>query len=132
MSRFSNLHPVFSEHGVVFAVVYGSVYRGEEREDSDVDIAVYMSGDPEDPNYMDRYISLIDSLNNKSDREVDISDLRTCKDSFARRVSRNSDVIYDPRNMADDILERKTTDYISRTNLEKETEALKDRLNKEI
>ena len=132
MNEFNEFAPVFEDNGVVFAVVFGSVYRNEDTEDSDIDIAVYMSGLPKEPNYMDRYIRLLNELDNISDRPVDVSDLKTCRESFARRISKNCRVIYDPEGEAEDILRNKKSDAPSRQELDEEIEKLRDRINEDL
>lgn len=131
MDNFNKFDPVFQDNGVVFAVVFGSIYRNEDTEDSDIDIAVYMSGSPKKPNYMDRYIRLLDELDDISDHRVDISDLKTCRDSFARRISENCRVIYDPEGEAENILTNKKSDAPSKQELDAEIEKLRGRINKD-
>lgn len=131
MDEFNKFAPVFQDNGVVFAVVFGSVYRNEDTEDSDIDIAVHMSGSPKEPNYMDRYIRLLNELDNISDRRVDVSDLKTCRESFARRISENCRVIYDPDGEAENILIDKRLDAPSRQELDEEIEKLRRRIHKD-
>lgn len=132
MKRLENLHPVFDEHDVRFAVVYGSVYRDEDTQESDIDIAVYMSGNPDSPDYMNRYISLINKLNTVSRRTVDVTDIRTCRESFATRVARNSKVIYDPENIATSMLDDIDKGYPTEEELKSQTEELRDRINNNL
>lgn len=130
--NYRNIIPVLEKHKVKVAVVYGSVYRGEHNSDSDIDIAVYLEGDKKDPEYTERYISLIDSLNNASDREVDVVDIRTCRESFANRIVRNSKVIYDPNDESSTLLSSYKKEYPTDSELKEEREKLRDRINKNL
>ena len=132
MITLNKFDSVFNRYGVEFAVVYGSVYRGEDSEGSDIDIAVYLEGNTDTKEYMDRYISLIDTLNDTSDREVDITDMKTCRKSFAGRIARNCRVIYDPNNTADDKLDEYKSVHPDSKDLNEKTDELRDRVNSEI
>lgn len=130
MRRLENLHPVFDEYDIRFAVVYGSVYRDEDTQESDIDIAVYMSESPD--RSVNRFISLINKVNTVSSRTVDVTDIRTCKESFATRVARNSRVIYDPKNIATSMLGDIDKGYPTKEEPESQTEELRDRINNNI
>lgn len=132
MRQLKNLHSIFNEYDVRFAVVYGSVYRNEDTEKSDVDIAVYLSGNPDSQDYMDRYISLIDKANTVSSRPVDITDIRTCRESFATRIAKNSRVIYDPEDIATDMLDDIDKGYPSKEEFKSQTKELRDRINNNL
>lgn len=125
MKAFEKFESVFREHDVLFAVVYGSVYRGEDSEHSDIDIAVYLDGGKSSENYMGRYISLIDSLNNISEKKVDVTDIRTCRRTFANRISRKSKIIYNPKNVANEKLAEYNSDYPDSEEIRKKQKSLK-------
>lgn len=40
LTKLKNAEPALRPHGIVHAAVFGSVARGEERDDSDIDIAI--------------------------------------------------------------------------------------------
>ena len=59
---------VFERHGVAYAAVFGSVARGEDRSDSDVDILVRLGR----PTGMIDYMRLVESLENSLQKKVDL------------------------------------------------------------
>ena len=132
MKASEKFEPIFRKHDVLFAVVYGSVYRGEDSGGSDIDTAVYLEGDKDHKDYTERYISLINSLNNISEKKVDTTDIRTCRRTFASRISRNSKIIYNPKSVAGDKLDKYKSDYPDSKEIRKKREELKNRINERI
>lgn len=59
---------ILREHGVVQASLFGSVSRGQEREDSDIDLLVTFS---RDVTYGERFL-LEEALRKASGRRVDV------------------------------------------------------------
>jgi uncharacterized protein len=53
---------------VLFALIFGSFARGEERPDSDLDVAVYFSSSPEGLEVLE----WLNRLSNAAEREVDL------------------------------------------------------------
>lgn len=60
--------PVFQRHGVLHAAVFGSVARGEDRPESDVDILVRLGR----RTGMVGYMRLIEDLENALHKSVDL------------------------------------------------------------
>ena len=60
--------PILARHGVAYAGVFGSVARGEDRPQSDVDILVRLGR----PMGMVEYMDLIDSLEAILQKKVDL------------------------------------------------------------
>jgi predicted nucleotidyltransferase len=60
--------PIFEEHGVAFAAVFGSLARGEDRPQSDVDILVRLGR----PTGMVGYMRLVESLETALEKRVDL------------------------------------------------------------
>ncbi len=60
--------PVLEQYGVLKASVFGSVARGEAREDSDVDILVRLGK----PTGMFRYMRLVNGLEKSLSKKVDL------------------------------------------------------------
>jgi predicted nucleotidyltransferase len=60
--------PVFREFGVSYAAVFGSVARGEDRPESDVDILVRFGR----PTGMVGFMRLIENLETSLERKVDV------------------------------------------------------------
>jgi hypothetical protein len=60
--------PVFKQYGVSYAAVFGSVARGEDRPESDVDILVRFGR----PTGMVGYMKLIENLETSLQRKVDL------------------------------------------------------------
>ena len=57
-----------AEPVVLFALIFGSFARGEERPDSDLDVAVYFSSPPEGLEVLE----WLNRLSNAAEREVDL------------------------------------------------------------
>jgi len=62
------INPILKSYGVTYAGVFGSVSRGEDRADSDVDIMVRLGK----PMGMFSYMKLINAIEELLDRKVDI------------------------------------------------------------
>ncbi len=60
--------PIFREFGVGRAAVFGSVARGEDSPESDVDLLVWLGR----PTGMVGYMHLLESLENCLERKVDL------------------------------------------------------------
>jgi predicted nucleotidyltransferase len=60
--------PIFEQHGVAFAAVFGSLARGEDRPQSDVDILVRLGR----PTGMVGYMRLVESLESALEKRVDL------------------------------------------------------------
>lgn len=74
--------PILKKHGVTGAGIFGSVVRGEAREDSDVDILVELESD----------VSLLDFVGIKLEieevlgRKVDLGEYKTIKPLLKERI----------------------------------------------
>ena len=60
--------PILQRHGVTYAAVFGSLARGEDRPQSDVDILVRLGR----PTGMIGYMLLVESLEECLQRKVDV------------------------------------------------------------
>jgi uncharacterized protein len=60
--------PVLEQYGVEYAAVFGSVSRGEDRPDSDVDLLVRLGH----PTGMIKYMRLISGLEDSLNKKVDL------------------------------------------------------------
>ena len=60
--------PVLERHGVAYAAVFGSVARGEDKAQSDVDILVRLGR----PTGMVGYMQLVEGLEQSLDKKVDL------------------------------------------------------------
>jgi hypothetical protein len=60
--------PILEQHGVAYAAVFGSIARGEDRPQSDVDILVRLGR----PMGMVGYMRLIQNLEETLQRKVDV------------------------------------------------------------
>jgi uncharacterized protein len=60
--------PIFERHGVIYAAVFGSLARGEDRPQSDVDILIRLGR----PTGMVGYMQLIESLEQSLKKKVDL------------------------------------------------------------
>ncbi len=64
----NKLQPVFKSYGVTYAGVFGSVSRGEDRPDSDIDILVHLGK----PMGLFLFMKLINSAEDVLGRKVDM------------------------------------------------------------
>jgi uncharacterized protein len=60
--------PILKRYGVTYAAVFGSVARGEDRPQGDVDILVRLGR----PTGMVGYVRLVESLEQRLDKKVDL------------------------------------------------------------
>lgn len=60
--------PILKQYGVTYAAVFGSLARGEDRQESDVDILVRLGR----PTGMVGYMQLIESLEERLKKKVDL------------------------------------------------------------
>jgi uncharacterized protein len=60
--------PILKQHGVTYAAVFGSMARGEDRPQSDIDILVRLG----QPTGMVGYMRLIESLEQCLHKKVDL------------------------------------------------------------
>ncbi|WP_017660477.1 nucleotidyltransferase family protein [Baaleninema simplex] len=71
-----------ARHGASNVRIFGSVARGEEREDSDIDFLVEMDGDR---SLLDR-IGLIQDLEDLLGRKVDVATVKGLREYFRERI----------------------------------------------
>ena len=60
--------PILRQYGVTYAAVFGSVARGEDRPESDVDLLVRLGK----PTGMIKFMRLIDGLETSLNKKVDV------------------------------------------------------------
>ncbi len=85
--------PILERAGVKYAGVFGSVARGEDRPDSDVDILVKFSGPPT----FDSYLRLDDSLRHRLGRDVDLITEGAVNRFLRPYIERDLKIIYGER-----------------------------------
>ena len=83
--------PVFEQHGVAYAAVFGSVARGEDRPESDVDILVRLGR----PTGMVGYMKLVESLESSLHRRVDVVTEQSLNKHIQPHVARDLATIYE-------------------------------------
>jgi predicted nucleotidyltransferase len=83
--------PVFREFGVRYAAVFGSVARGEDRPESDVDLLVRLGR----PTGMVGYMRLIESLESCLERKVDLVTEQSLNQHLQPYVARDLAMIYE-------------------------------------
>jgi predicted nucleotidyltransferase len=85
LDRLHDAVPAFRErYRVKSLAVFGSVARGDNREDSDVDILVTFEGKPNFDNFMGLKLELEDMLG----RPVDLGTPETLRPGIRARVAR--------------------------------------------
>ncbi|WP_436930016.1 type VII toxin-antitoxin system MntA family adenylyltransferase antitoxin [Halosimplex halobium] len=81
------MREILSEHGVSFAMVFGSLAKDDVHTDSDLDLAVSFEAlGPEDEGYSDAYLRLRSAVGDAISYDIDIVDVRTMPESFAETV----------------------------------------------
>lgn len=85
--------PILRANGVEFAGVFGSVARGEDLPDSDVDILVKFSGSPT----FAAYLRLDDSLKQSLDRKVDLVTVGAVNKFLRPRIETDLKILYGQR-----------------------------------
>jgi len=83
--------PVFRHYGVSSAAVFGSVARGEDRPESDVDILVRFGR----PTGMVGYMRLIENLEKSLQRKVDLVTEQSLNRHVQPYVARDLATIYE-------------------------------------
>jgi uncharacterized protein len=83
--------PVFRQYGVSYAAVFGSVARGEDRPESDVDILVRFGR----PTGMVSYMRLIENLETSLKRKVDLVTEQSLSRHVQPYVARDLATIYE-------------------------------------
>lgn len=81
--------PILQKYGVTRASIFGSVIRGEMREDSDIDILVEIEKDISLLDFVALKLELEDILG----RNVDLVEFDTIKPRLKDRILRNQVVI---------------------------------------
>lgn len=84
IERIRSLRPQIDALGVASLGVFGSVARGEERDDSDVDILVAFNG----PATFDQYMDLKLLLENALGRRVDLVTERGLREVLRPSIER--------------------------------------------
>ena len=85
--------PVLEQYGIEYAAVFGSVARGEDTPDSDVDILVRLGR----PTGMIDYMRLIDGLEQTLDKKVDLVTEQSLNKFIRPYVTPDLKTIYEKR-----------------------------------
>ena len=83
-----------AEAGITAAYLHGSVARGTQRSDSDVDVALLLENDPADT-LESLHLDLADQLEDKIGRPVQIVILNRAPCNLAHRVRRGGVILVD-------------------------------------
>lgn len=83
--------PVLRQHGVRYAAVFGSVARGEDRPESDVDLLVRLGR----PMGMVGYMRLVENLESSLQRKVDVVTEQSLNEHLRPFVMRDLATIYE-------------------------------------
>lgn len=89
-----SIRSVLADNAVAYAVVFGSVARGEDTTVSDVDICIRFSDTLSRRERFDRRNHIDSILQRYAPRFVDVSDFHTLPDSVALNALRTGVVIY--------------------------------------
>jgi uncharacterized protein len=85
--------PVLEQYGVKYAAVFGSVARGDDTPDSDVDLLVQLG----EPTGMIKYMQLIDSLEQSLNKKVDMVTEQSLDKFIEPYVTPDLKTIYEKR-----------------------------------
>jgi len=127
-TELRTIRSTLDEVGVSVGLLYGSMAKGSSDSESDIDIAVYIDGDPMDPEYTNKLVSLMSKLDTRIDRDVDVTDLKTSNKRFASRILDDAKVIYDPDGKGTEVINSISTIIPSKSELDSETSQLKKQL----
>jgi len=86
-----DLTPVFKQYGVTRASIFGSVARGEDTPESDIDVLV----DLRRPFSLTRFVALKRGLEAALKKPVDVVEYDAIKPAFARHILNDAKVIYE-------------------------------------
>ncbi len=84
---------VFRQYGVLKASVFGSVARGEDNSESDVDVLVELRR----PFGLPRFVALKRHLELALNRPVDVVEYDGVKSAFVESILKDAKVIYEQR-----------------------------------
>ena len=85
------ISPILNKYGIKRAAVFGSVSRGEERPDSDIDLLVKLG---DQPMGMLRYMRFIEEIEGALGRKVDL--ITEGSDKFLKPyIARETKIIYE-------------------------------------
>ena len=87
------LSPIFQTYGVKRASVFGSVSRGDDKPDSDVDLLVKLGK----PMGMFLYMDLIDKMEEKLGKKVDLVTEDNLSKFLKPFITRDLKIIYEDR-----------------------------------
>lgn len=91
---FESIRSVLADNGVTYAVVFGSVARGEETSTSDVDLCVRFPDEFSRRERFDRRNRIDSTVQRHASRFVDVSDLHALPDGVALNALRTGVLIY--------------------------------------
>lgn len=95
MKKFDNLRdkimPVLEPYGVKRVALFGSVVRGEETPESDIDILVTFR----EPIGLFKWVELEDELSKRLGRKTDLVSARALKPRIRPRVEAEMVIIYE-------------------------------------
>lgn len=93
-ATIETLRRVLAEHGVSFAVLFGSGARGSMDEDSDLDVAIEFEAlRPDDEGYSEAFLRVRSALEAELPWDVDVIDVHSTSPGFARIAFDEGDVI---------------------------------------
>jgi uncharacterized protein len=85
--------PILKDFDINYAALFGSVARGENKEDSDIDLLI----DIGHPMGMVSYMRFINELEKKLNSSVDVVSLNSIQPSLKREIRNDLKVIYEKR-----------------------------------
>ncbi|KAB2951921.1 nucleotidyltransferase family protein [Heliorestis acidaminivorans] len=88
--------PIFSRYGVVQAFIFGSFARGEETENSDIDLLIEYA--PNARKSMFDFCKLIEELKDEFGRDVDVVTIKGLSPFLRDIVDKEKRVIYDNKS----------------------------------
>ncbi|MFC3959068.1 type VII toxin-antitoxin system MntA family adenylyltransferase antitoxin [Halovivax cerinus] len=123
------LSRVLGEHGVSFAMVFGSGARGTMDEGSDLDVAIeFETVRPTDEGYSERYLRLRGALDEALSTPVDVVDVHAMEPRFARVAFDEGCLVRGTESRKTELAERYAGEALSVTDARERVRAAVERL----
>jgi uncharacterized protein len=84
-----------SKPEVLAAFLFGSVARGKERPESDIDVAVLLTREILPESYLDWRLSLMDEVSRRTGREADVTVLNEAGPVLCHQVFRDGRLLFE-------------------------------------
>lgn len=126
------IREVLERHSVQFGVLFGSQVRGTSSQQSDVDIAFeFDDRRPGDEGYANRYLQLLNDLDETLPVPVDLVDVHTISPSFARVTLEEGTILVGTETRRDELVREYAGEKPTLEDAKERVAAAADRLRAE-